>query len=91
MATQVQNAKAVVDALADSLGKTVTTQQATDIVEEFINQVGGAGSTEEKATTFNDMLINIIRSTGQAHVGQIEENSHDAAIAAARAGAASNI
>ena len=90
MATQVQNAKAIMDALADSAGKTITIEIATAIVEEFLNQVGGAATNEDKATEFNAKLVQIVRRTGRSHVGQTEAATHDQAIADAEDGAASS-
>ena len=91
MATQVQNAKAVLDALADSIGKTVTAQKATAIVEEFIDDVGGSDDNETKATRFNEMLVSIIRGTGRSHVETKARRDNDAAVQAAVDAANSNL
>ena len=90
MATQVQNTLAVLNALADSIGKTITSTKALEIVEEFINQVGGAATNEEKATEMNATLVRIILQTGRSHVGQAAEATYDQAIEDATDGAASN-
>ena len=90
MATQVQNALAVINALADSLGKTVTPQKAADIVEEFINEIAGPATNEEKATQFNAMLVQLIRSTGRSHKGQTAGPGAQALIDAASDDATSN-
>ena len=90
MATQVQNAKAILDALADSVGKTVTVEQATNIVEEFINQIDGSATNEEKAETFNTMLIQMIRSTGRAHKRIKAEQDAQATLDAAADSASSS-
>lgn len=90
MATQVQNAIIVLDALADSAGKTLDNTQKLTIVEEFINQVGGAATNEEKALELNTTLIRIIRGTGRSHVGQTAESGYDQAIEDAKDGAASS-
>lgn len=87
MATQLENASAVLDALADSLSKTLTQQQKADIVEEFINDIGGADDNEAKASTFNSMLINIIKGTGRAHVETKARRDNDATVQAAVDGA----
>ena len=91
MATQAANAKAVLDALADSIGKTVDGAKATAIVEEFIDDVGGADDNETKATRFNEMLVNIITSTGRSHVETAARNARDAAVQADVDAANSNL
>jgi hypothetical protein len=68
MATQAQNAAAILDALADSIGKTLTSQQKLDWVERFIKQTDG--TNEEKATKFNSYFVDLIRSTGRNHTIQ---------------------
>lgn len=68
MATQLANAQAVLDALADSVGRTLTAQQKLGIVEEFINDMGGPGTNEQKAEAFNYQLVVMIRKIGRAHV-----------------------
>lgn len=88
--TNVQNATAIMDAIADFYDKTPTTQQKADIIEEFINEIGGGASNEEKAATFISMLKGIIVSTGTAHVGIAQEQVNEASVQAARDGASSN-
>jgi len=88
MATQLANTLAVLDALADSLGKTLTPTQKAAIVEEFINDTNG--TNEEKAAAFNALLVSIIRKVGRSHVRRTAEASHDAEVEAAVAGANSN-
>ena len=83
MATQVQNASAILDALADSMGKTLTNQQKIDWVERFIDDIGGADDNETKATKFNETLANIIRSAGKSHVENAQRQANEAAVAAA--------
>jgi hypothetical protein len=88
--TNVQNAKAVIDALADSKDRTVTGPVALNIAEEFIDDVGGSDENEVKAGKMLDMLFNIIRGTGMSHVRTAADNSHDAAVEAAADAAHSN-
>lgn len=89
MATQLANAQAVLDALADSLGKTVDAAQKGNIVEEFLNDVGGAGTNEEKAAAFNAKLVEIIRKVGQNHVKRGAIAANQGAVDTAVAGAVS--
>ena len=89
--TNVDNAKAVMDALADSIDKTVDGPKAMAIVEEFIDQVGGAADNETKAGEFLDTLIRIIRGTGRSHVETAARAANDAAIEAAADAANSNL
>lgn len=88
MATQVQNAKAIIDALLDSKGKAPSDAAlASTIVERFTNTIDGAESNEEKAGQFNSVLVKIVRSTMRAHVERIEASKYEDAIAAAGAAA----
>ena len=77
MATQAQNAGTILDALADSVGKTLTGQQKLDWVERFIHDVNG--TNEEKATKFNQYFVTLIRATGRSHTLQDLEAGQDAA------------
>ena len=80
MATQIVNASLVLDALADSIGKTLTTPQKLLFVERATNTVGGAQTNEEKATLFNELLIKIIRNSSRTHAMQAEQATYQAAL-----------
>ena len=79
MATNVQNASAVMDALADYLGKTLTAQQKLDWAERFIDDIGGADDNETKAGKMLETLVNYVRATGAAHVKLNAERTQEAA------------
>ena len=78
MATQTVNAGLVLDALADSIGKTLTNAQKMTFVERVTNTVGGAQTNEEKATLFNELLVKVIRNTSRTHAMQAEQATYQA-------------
>jgi len=82
--TEAQNAKAVLDALADTLDTTVSGAAGLRIVERFTDTVGdGSLTTEEKAAQFNDTLVAIIQSTLRSHAEHEQRLANDAAVEAA--------
>lgn len=58
MATAVQRAKAILDALSDG---NLSNQEMRDVVEEFINAVGVGGSSEAISEEFLTQLGNLLR------------------------------
>jgi len=89
--TESQNAKAVIDALADTLDKSVSGAAGLRIVERVTNTEGdGSLTTEEKAAMFNDLLVNIIKSTMRSHVENATRATNDATVIAAGDVAASD-
>ena len=84
MATQVQISSTILDALADSRGKTLNNQQKLDLVERVTDTVDDAFMTAElKAGLFNEMLLSIVKNAARSHVKQKEARLHQAAIDAA--------
>jgi len=83
MATQVQNAIIILDALADSRGKVYTTQQKIDFVEYFVDMIAGSETNEEKAEVFIATLGRIIIKSIKAHARTQEESNQSAAVDAA--------
>lgn len=88
--TNVQNASAILDAIADFYDKTPTAQQKLNIVEEFINEIGGANSDEDKAAAMIAQIGSIIRNTGRAHARIAQEAANAASEEAAADAANSN-
>jgi len=80
MATQLQNAVIILDALADARGVILSVQQKTDYAEQFIDQVGGAASNEAKAADFNEQLARIINSTARSHVRTALRDANTASV-----------
>ena len=89
--TNVQNSKAILDAIADFLDKTVDGPKALSIVEEFVNQVGGPADNESKGADFLQTLFDIIRKSGRSHVGTAARAANEAAVQAAMDAADSNL
>jgi flagellar basal body L-ring protein FlgH len=82
--TEAQNAKAVLDALADTLDSTVSNAAGLRLVERFTDTEGDATLTnEEKAAMFNDILVNIIRSSVRAHTENAQRAINESAVVAA--------
>ena len=87
--TPSQNALAMIDAILDYYDKVAnfTAGDKANIVEEFINEIGGARTNDEKGATFIEMLANIIKSTAKAHARIKSEQEQQATIDAAEAAA----
>jgi len=88
-ASEVANAGAVLDALADTKGKILDNPTKLRIAERFIDREGDSSLTnEQKAAIFNDMLIALIQNNLGAHVaGDVREANESTAQAAGQAAA----
>jgi len=78
--TQLQNTVIILDALADSRGVVLSAQEKTAYAEQFIDQVDGPASNEEKANGFNGQLARIINSTARSHVRIAVEDANNAVV-----------
>ena len=84
MATAIQNATAILDALADWAGKTLTASQKTAFVERFIDEIGNTGMTNtEKAEEFLADMRRIVVKVSRNHVEENERQTNAAAVEAA--------
>jgi hypothetical protein len=80
MATPVQNASAIMDALADHKGLTLDAARKLDLAQKFTRV---SGTNEEIATAFLDFWHNAIKTTVRSHAHQDAGASYDAAVDAA--------
>jgi hypothetical protein len=88
--TNVANAKALFDALADFKDKTVDGPTAALIAAEFMDNLDGAEDNETKAAAFLQKVFDIIRGTGRSHAETHARQDNDAVVEAAADAAASN-
>jgi hypothetical protein len=89
--TNVVNAKAVFDALADSQDKAALSgADAAIVAEEFLDKVGTADAAEEVAGEFLASIYSLLVATGRSHAATAARNANDATVAAAADAAKSN-